>query len=49
MTLMKNNPPLDAESVEQAVELLRERGLRASSARRLVLEALFAAEGPISA
>jgi len=49
VTLTKNNPPLDAESVEQAVELLRERGLRASSARRLVLEALFAAEGPISA
>jgi len=49
LTITKNNPPLDATSVEAAVELLRERGLRASAARRLVLETLFAAEGPISA
>lgn len=49
MTLTKNNPALAATSVEDAVELLRERGLRASAARRLVLEALFAADAPISA
>ena len=32
-----------------ALELLRERGLRVSAARRLVLEALLAADGPMSA
>jgi Fur family ferric uptake transcriptional regulator len=37
-------PPLDA-----ALELLRERGLRVSAARRLVLEALLVADGPMSA
>jgi Fur family transcriptional regulator, ferric uptake regulator len=34
---------------EAAVEALRARGHRASAARRLVLEALFAADGPMSA
>lgn len=43
-----------AESVEvpdmdAAVEMLRERGLRVSAARRLLLEALFAADGPLTA
>src|SRR5256714_11483855 len=32
-----------------ALELLRERGLRVSAARRLVLEALLVADGPMSA
>jgi Fur family transcriptional regulator, ferric uptake regulator len=32
-----------------AVALVRERGLRVSAARRLVLEALLAADGPMSA
>ena len=32
-----------------ALDALRARGLRVSSARRLVLEALFAADGPVSA
>jgi Fur family ferric uptake transcriptional regulator len=31
------------------MEILRERGLRASSARRLVLQALFAVDEPVSA
>ena len=35
--------------MDAATALLRERGLRVSSARRLVLEALFAADTPISA
>ena len=43
-----------AESVavadlDAAVEVLRERGLRVSAARRLLLESLFAADGPLSA
>jgi Fur family transcriptional regulator, ferric uptake regulator len=35
--------------MEQVVEALRERGFRLSAARRIVLEALFAADGPVSA
>ncbi len=35
--------------MEAAVEALRSHGLRVSAARRLVLEALFAADGPITA
>jgi Fur family ferric uptake transcriptional regulator len=43
-----------AESVavadlDDAVEVLHERGLRVSAARRLLLESLFAANGPMSA
>lgn len=36
-------------TIEEAVSDLRGRGLRLSTARRLVLEAIFAAEGPVSA
>jgi hypothetical protein len=49
MTVPHRTSPLAAPSVQSAVELLRSRGLRASSARRLVLEALFAAERPLTA
>ncbi len=49
MTVAPDAPPLAFADLEQAVGALRERGLRLSSARRLVLEALFAADGPISA
>jgi len=49
VTLASRTPPLSAESVDEAEALLRERGLRASAARRLVLETLFAAETPLSA
>jgi Fur family ferric uptake transcriptional regulator len=38
-----------AETPEQAIEALRASGLRLSTARRLVIEALFAADGPVSA
>lgn len=48
MTTTHRSPALVAGSVEAAVEALRERGLRVSAARRLVLEALFGAEGPLS-
>jgi Fur family ferric uptake transcriptional regulator len=35
--------------LDQAIDALRERGLRLTTPRRLVLEALFAADGPVSA
>ncbi len=40
---------LPAPTLEAAVAALRATGRRASAARRLVLEALFAADGPMSA
>jgi Fur family ferric uptake transcriptional regulator len=49
MTVPHRTSPLAAPSVQSAVELLRSRGLRVSSARRLVIEALFAAERPLTA
>ena len=49
MTVSHATPPLSIGSVDEALRALRERGLRASAARRLVLEALFAAERPVSA
>ncbi|MBV9334309.1 MAG: transcriptional repressor [Solirubrobacterales bacterium] len=41
--------PLHLATIEDAVVAMRERGLRLSTARRLVLEALFAADGAVSA
>jgi Fur family transcriptional regulator, ferric uptake regulator len=49
MTVPHHASPLAARSVQGAVDLLRTKGLRVSSARRLVIEALFAAERPITA
>ena len=49
MTAPHTGPPLAAPDMDAAVEALRSRGLRVSAARRLVLESLFAAEGPIPA
>jgi Fur family ferric uptake transcriptional regulator len=49
MTNASEAPPLACVEIADAVVALRERGLRLSTARRLVLEALFAADGPISA
>jgi Fur family ferric uptake transcriptional regulator len=37
------------DSVEDAIRAVRGRGMRLSTARRLVLEALFAADAPVSA
>ena len=37
------------DTVEEAIRAVRGRGLRLSTARRLVLEALFAADTPVSA
>jgi Fur family transcriptional regulator, ferric uptake regulator len=49
MTVPHRTPLLAAQSVENAVDLLRTKGLRVSSARRLVIEALFAADRPLTA
>jgi Fur family transcriptional regulator, ferric uptake regulator len=49
VTVPHTGPPLAAPDMRSAVELLRSRGLRVSAARRLLLEALFVADGPISA
>ena len=54
----RHNPGLDARidtparptrSLNSAIGLMRERGLHAAAARRLVIEALLAADGPMSA
>lgn len=49
VTAPRTGPPLEAPDLDSAVEALRERGLRVSAARRLVLEALYGAPGPITA
>jgi Fur family transcriptional regulator, ferric uptake regulator len=49
MTVSNARPLLAASSPAAAVGALRARGLRVSAARRLVLEALYTAEGPVSA
>jgi Fur family transcriptional regulator, ferric uptake regulator len=49
MTLAPDVKPLAVEDPAGAVRELRASGLRISTARRLMIEALFAAEGPVSA
>jgi Fur family transcriptional regulator, ferric uptake regulator len=49
MTVAAQTPPLAFDTIEEAVRAVRLKGMRLSTARRLVLEALFAAEGPVSA
>jgi Fur family ferric uptake transcriptional regulator len=49
VTVPHASPPLPAASMDAAVSALRSQGLRVSAARRLVLEALFAADRPIPA
>jgi Fur family ferric uptake transcriptional regulator len=49
MTASFARPPLAAATTTAAVGALRARGMRVSAARRLVLEALYASEGPVSA
>jgi Fur family ferric uptake transcriptional regulator len=49
VTVTHNGPALSAPTLDDAVAALRAQGLRASTARRLVLENLFAAEEPVSA
>jgi Fur family ferric uptake transcriptional regulator len=49
MTSAPHAAPVPFRTLEQAAALVRERGLRLTSPRRLVLQALFRAEGPVSA
>jgi Fur family ferric uptake transcriptional regulator len=49
MTAPGTGPRLDAPDLDSAVDALRESGLRVSAARRLVLEALYGADGPVTA
>jgi Fur family transcriptional regulator, ferric uptake regulator len=49
MTAPRTGPALDAPDLDSAIDALREKGLRVSAARRLVLEALYGAPGPVTA
>jgi Fur family ferric uptake transcriptional regulator len=49
VTATHTGPSLEAPNVDAAVEAMRCQGMRISAARRLVLEALYAADAPISA
>lgn len=49
MTVAPITARLEFEDIGQAVEALRDRGLRLSTSRRLLLRALFAADEPVSA
>ncbi len=49
MTRSANTPPLQFRDIDEVAEALREAGGRFSATRRIVLEALFAADAPISA
>src|SRR5215211_934017 len=49
MTAPHETRPLAPAGMPAAITTLRVRGFRVSSARRLVLEALFAADGPVTA
>jgi Fur family ferric uptake transcriptional regulator len=49
MTHAPDVPKLVVGKPGEAIEALRASGLRVSTARRLLIEALFAADGPVSA
>ena len=49
MTAAPDVAPLGVRGIHEAVAALRDRGLRLSTPRRLVLEALFEADAPVSA
>ncbi len=49
MTVSSTAPPVVAPDLDAAVAALRDRGLRVSAARRLVLESLYASGEPLSA
>jgi Fur family transcriptional regulator, ferric uptake regulator len=49
MTASPDTPARSFDDVEGALAVLRDQGLRISAARRLVLQALFAAAAPVSA
>ena len=49
MTVAPRVEPLPTADVGEAVAAVRERGLRVTASRRLLIEALFAAQAPVSA
>ena len=49
MTTITASPAVAAETVAAAIATVRAHGLRVSTSRRMVLEALFRAEAPVSA
>jgi Fur family ferric uptake transcriptional regulator len=49
MTYTPTAPATAAPDLNSALDTLRDHGLRLSTARRVVLSALYAAEGPLSA
>ena len=49
MTVSPDRKPVVVADLAEAIDVVRRGGLRLTSARRLVLEALLAAGGPISA
>jgi Fur family ferric uptake transcriptional regulator len=49
VTVAPQTSRLAVGDIDDAIEALRARGLRLSMTRQLVLEALFAARGPVSA
>lgn len=49
MTTAHPGPRMQADTLSEAVAALRARGLRLSGARRMVLEALYATDAPLSA
>ena len=49
MTVAPQRPALSFSTLEEAISAVRQGGKRLSTARRLVLEALFRADGPVSA
>jgi Fur family ferric uptake transcriptional regulator len=49
VTIAPQAPRLAVDNIDDAIDALRARGLRLSMTRQLVLEALFAAAGPVSA
>jgi Fur family ferric uptake transcriptional regulator len=49
VTVSSSRPSVPVDSLDAACEVVRREGLRLSAARRIVLRALFAADGPITA
>jgi Fur family transcriptional regulator, ferric uptake regulator len=49
VTVSSSRPSVPVDSLDAAFEVVRREGLRLSAARRIVLRALFAADGPITA
>jgi Fur family ferric uptake transcriptional regulator len=49
MTVSPARDPLSFEGIDDVLAVLRENGFRVSASRRLVIEALFDADGPVSA